>query len=191
MKRLILVAVAGAILPFGIALAQPAAGPPAPKTSGVDAKTATAIPVVPSTPAPSLLPLKDFMRHVVNPAAEGYWALSGAVDDQNRAPTDDAHWQQAYDRAAAVQEAGNQLLAEGRRIGDPVWIVNANKLVKGGQDAIKAAIARDVDAGFDAGSTMYDACYDCHEKYVVRPADSLYKHELEIPKPDGETKSLR
>jgi hypothetical protein len=171
MRKLILVAVAAAILPVGVALAQTAAAPGQGKTSGVDAKTATAIPVVPSTPAPSLLPIKDFMRHVVNPAAEGYWAL--------------------YDHAAAIQEAGNQLLAEGRRLGDPVWIVNANKLVKGGQDAIKAAIAKDPDAGFDAGSTMYDACYDCHEKYVVRPANSLYKHELEIPKPDGETKSLR
>ena len=191
MKTLILIASAVVILPVGVALAQGPQAPAKGKSSGVDAKTATAIPSVPSTPAPALLPIKDYMRHVVNPAAEGYWALSGAVDDQNRAPTDDAHWQQAYDRAAAVQEAGNQLLAEGRRIGDPVWIVNANKLVKGGQDAIKAAIARDVDAGFDAGSTMYDACYDCHEKYVVRPANSLYKHELEIPKPDGETKSLR
>jgi hypothetical protein len=191
MRKLILVAVAAAILPVGVALAQTAAAPGQGKTSGVDAKTATAIPVVPSTPAPSLLPIKDFMRHVVNPAAEGYWALSGAVDDQNRAPTDEAHWTAQYDHAAAIQEAGNQLLAEGRRLGDPVWIVNANKLVKGGQDAIKAAIAKDPDAGFDAGSTMYDACYDCHEKYVVRPANSLYKHELEIPKPDGETKSLR
>lgn len=191
MKKLILAAMACTILPVGVALTETAAAQQAPKTSGVDAKTATPIPVVPNTPSPSFLPIKDFMRHVVNPAAEAYWALSGVVDENNRAPTDEAHWTAEYDHAAAIQEAGNQLLAEGRRIGDPVWIVNANKLVKGGQDGIKAALAKDADAGFDAGSTMYDACYDCHAKYVVRPANSLYKHELEIPKPDGETKSLR
>lgn len=195
MKKLILACAACTILPVGVALAQTAASPAAPpaKTpvTGIDAKTAAPKPVVAATPSPSYLPIKDFMRHVVNPAAEAYWASSGAVDDKNKAPTDDASWQAEYDHAAAIQEAGNLLLAEGRRINDPVWITNANKLIKGGQDGIKASIAHDADAGFDAGSTMYDACYDCHAKYVVRPANSLYNHQTEIPKPEGDTHSLR
>jgi hypothetical protein len=195
MRKFILAAALCTLLPVGVALAQTAAAPkPAAqsdKETGVDRTKPQAKAVVPTTPAPSYLPIKDFMRHVVNPAAEGYWAASGAVDDNNKAPTDDAHWQTEYDHAAAIQEAGNMLLAQGRLINDPVWITNANKLIKGGQDGVKASVAHDSDAGFDAGSTMYDACYDCHAKYVVRAKDSLYDHKLDGDKPDGDTHSLR
>jgi hypothetical protein len=185
MNKLILAVVLCAALPVGVALAQtpaPGAAPAAP---------AAKAPPAPVVPAPSMLVIKDFMRHVVNPAAEGYWANSGIVDDADRAPKDEATWTAEYDHAAAIQEAGNQLLAEGRRINDPVWIANANELVQGGKDGIKASIAKNAEAGFDAGSKMYDACYACHAKYVVRPANSLYQHQTEIPKPDGSTKSLR
>jgi hypothetical protein len=72
-----------------------------------------------------------------------------------------------------------------------VWISNANELVQGGADGIKAAITKNSDANFDAGSKMYDACYACHAKYVVRPANSLYTHTPDLAKPDGDTKSLR
>jgi hypothetical protein len=186
MKRLMIAAAVVLALPVGAALAQaPAAqAPAAPKPAPA-----------PVAPAPALLPIKVFMRNVINPAAEGYWALSGIEEDsdgaKNRAPRDDAHWAKELENAAAIQEAGNMLLADGRRIEDPVWIKNANKLIVGGQQGIKAVMAKDENATFDAGSTMYEACYDCHAKYVIRPKNSLYGRDQEIPKPDGDTHSLR
>jgi hypothetical protein len=77
-NKLILAVALCAALPVGVALAQPPAAPKAP-----------AAPVAPSS---SMLPIKDFMRHVVNPAAEAYWAASGIVGDVDRAPKDDAGW---------------------------------------------------------------------------------------------------
>jgi hypothetical protein len=155
MNKLILAVVLCAALPVRVALAQAPAPAPAPKVA--------AAPVV---PAPSQLSLKDFMHHVINPAAEGYWAHSGEADAADRTPTDDATWQEEYDHAAAIQEAGNQLLADGHRLDDPVWIRNANKLVQGGKDGIKASIAKDATAGFEAGSEMSEGCFGCHGKYI-------------------------
>ena len=198
--KLILIASCAAVMlaGAGVALAQAPAAPAkpaAPAAPPAKAQVGPAPIVTPATPAPSYLAIKDFMRHVVNPAAEAYWAASGIDEDEtgkkDKAPKDDSHWSDQYDHAAALQEAGNLLLAEGRRIDDPVWIKNANKLILGGQQGIKASIAKDAEAGFDAGSTLYEACYDCHGKYVVRPQNSLYGRELQVPKPDGETRSLR
>ncbi len=151
MNKLILAVALCAALPVGVALAQA----PAAKT-----------PAASAVPAPSMLSLKDFMHHVINPAAEGYWAHSGEADAADRTPTDDATWQEEYDHAAAIQEAGNQLLADGRRLNDPVWIDSANKLVEGGRMGVAASIAKDPKAGFEAGSRMSEGCFACHGKYI-------------------------
>lgn len=191
MKRMMVSAALVLALPVGAALAQAPAAAPAPKAAAPAQKA----PPAPVAPAPSLLGIKQFMRNVVNPAAEAYWAQSGIEEDvegaKDRAPKDDAHWASQMDHAAAIQEAGNGLLAEGRRIDDPVWIRNANLMIKSGQDAIKAIQAKNAEAAFDAGSGMYQACYECHGKYIVRPKNSLYGREMQIPKPEGDTRSLR
>src|SRR5258707_14873107 len=74
----------------------------------------------PPKPAPqrTLLSVKEVMRHIVNPAAETYWAHSGVVDDEkganDRAPTSQAEWNISIDSAAQLAEAGNLLMMEGR-----------------------------------------------------------------------------
>jgi hypothetical protein len=42
-----------------------------------------------------------------------------------------------------------------------------------------AASAHDHDKTNDAGSAMYDACFNCHGRYIPRPKDSLYKHDID------------
>jgi hypothetical protein len=52
-------------------------------------------------------------------------------------------------------------------------------LTNAGLSAMAAVNAKDRTKTFDAGSAMYDACYQCHGKYIQRPKDSLYKHDID------------
>jgi hypothetical protein len=143
---------------------------------------ATAPPGVPSQ-AKVLLPVKDVMRHIVNPAAELYWKAGGEVDDaegaKKRAPTpeDNARWGATLDAAYTLQESGNLLMMQGRARDDDRWMKLAQQLTDAGVLAVAAAQARDEKKTFDAGSALYNACFACHAKYIPRPANSLYTHK--------------
>jgi len=144
------------------------------------------------TPPPAnLLPVKLVMKHIVNPAAELFWKAGGEVDtaegETKRAPTpeDDARWNAAVDAAAQLQEAGNLLAMPGRARDNDKWMKFAGDLNSAGVLAMKAAQARDPKAMDDAGSALYNACFECHAKYIPRPANSLYNHRNE---PDSDFK---
>ncbi|HZZ66906.1 MAG TPA: hypothetical protein VFE18_01920 [Phenylobacterium sp.] len=171
-----------AVLP---ALAQTPPGsdpaiPPAPKPA-----PAMANPIAPiQAPGRVLLGVKDIMRHIVNPAAEAYWARSGEIDDEkgatDRTPTDDANWKISLDSAAQLVEAGNLLQMEGRaRDPNGPWMKYAIQLTNAGLAGMAATQAKDHDKTFNAGSAIYDACFACHGRYIVRPKDSLYKHDID------------
>src|SRR6185437_9074975 len=155
-------------LPFAIAavaaLSLPAlAQPQAAKPAAAPAAKATAIPPI-AAPGRSLLSTKDVMRHIVNPAAEAFWARSGVVDDEkganDRTPADAANWAISLDSAAQLVEAGNLLQMEGRaRDPDGPWMKYSVQLTKAGLAGMAAAQAKDHDKTFDAGSAIYDACY--------------------------------
>jgi hypothetical protein len=142
-------------------------------------------------PSPGLLPVKLVMKHIVNPAAELFWKAGGEVDtaegETKRAPTadDDARWSAALDAAAQLQEAGNLLKMPGRARDDGQWMKFAGDLNAAGALAMKAAQARDPKAMDDSGSALYNACFECHAKYIPRPANSLYKH---FNQPDSDFK---
>ncbi|MFI4966072.1 MAG: hypothetical protein ACHP9T_11985 [Caulobacterales bacterium] len=147
------------------------------------AQTARAKPI-PAAPQRTLLSVKDVMRYIVNPAAETYWAHSGEVDDEkganDRIPTSQAEWNISIDTAAQIAEAGNLLMMEGRaRDPNGPWMKYALALNQAGVAGIAAASAKDHDKTNDAGSAMYDACYSCHGRYIQRPKDSLYKHDID------------
>jgi hypothetical protein len=184
MKRVSILAVALAGV-GGIALAQAPAKPaPAakPTAAGPAAKAPPLTPI--AAPGRTLLSTKEVMAHIVNPAAETFWAHSGVVDDEkganDRTPQDAANWKLSLDSAAQLVEAGNLLQMEGRaRDPDGPWMKYAVQLTKAGLAGMAAAQAKDHDKTFDAGSAMYDACYACHGKYIPRPKDSLYKHDID------------
>lgn len=146
------------------------------------AKPAAAAPVTP--PKQTLLSVRDVMRHIINPAAETYWAHSGEVDDEkganDRVPTAQAEWNINIDTAAQIAEAGNLLMMDGRARdpGGP-WLKYAQALNAAGIAGMAAATAHDHDKTNDAGSAMYDACFQCHGRYIPRPKDSLYKHDID------------
>ncbi|THD64726.1 hypothetical protein [Phenylobacterium sp.] len=162
-----------------------------PALAQTSAKPATAAPSAakPATPPAGaqkgvMLSVKDVMRHIVNPAAETYWAHSGEVDDakgaNDRIPTKDSDWAVNIDTAAQIAEAGNLLMMDGRaRDPNGPWMKYAMALNAAGVAGMAAASAHDHDKTNDAGSAMYDACFQCHGKYIQRPKDSLYKHDID------------
>jgi hypothetical protein len=159
------------------ALAQTPASTPAPKA---------APPAGAATPAAkgAMLSVKDVMRHIINPAAETYWAHSGEVDDEkganDRIPTAQAEWNINIDTAAQITEAANLLMMDGRaRDPNGPWMKYALALNAAGIAGMAAATAHDHDKTNDAGSAMYDACFQCHGRYIPRPKDSLYKHDID------------
>ncbi len=174
---IVIAAVLASALP---ALAQtPASKPTAKPTVAPNSAIAPIL-----APGRTLLSTKEVMRHIVNPAAETFWAHSGVVDDEkganDRTPTDEANWKLSMDSAAQLVEAGNLLQMEGRaRDPNGPWMKYALQLTNAGVRGMAAALAKDHDKTFDAGSAMYDSCYACHGKYIVRPKDSLYRHDID------------
>ena len=63
-------------------------------------------------PKPNLLMTLEFMRQVINPAANAYWAQAGSLDDEqgtsiSGAPVEEYEWEDQLHRAAILMEAGN------------------------------------------------------------------------------------
>jgi hypothetical protein len=169
---------------------------PAPSKPALATKPAPAAPAKPgaapaaAAPTPPagavLLSVKDVMRHIVNPAAEAFWARSGEVDDEkganDRIPKaeDDANWKVTMDSSAQLVEAGNRLLLDARaNDASGAWKKYALALTNAGLAGMSASQAKNHDKTNDAGNAMYDACFQCHGRYIVRPKDSLYKHDID------------
>jgi hypothetical protein len=80
------------------------------------------------------------------------------------------------DAAAIVAEAGNLLAMEARgHAADARWMRYARQLTDGGIASMAAARAKDPDKATDAGGEMYNACFNCHARYIPRPKNSLWK----------------
>jgi len=54
----------------------------------------------------------------------------------------------------------------GRAAGDD-WIEYSRGLIDAGELAMKAALAQDADALFDAGGRIYQVCLACHNQYLI------------------------
>ncbi len=59
------------------------------------------------------------------------------------------------------------------------WMKYAIALNKAGIAGMAAATTHDHDKTNEAGNAMYDACFQCHGRYIPRPKDSLYKHDID------------
>jgi hypothetical protein len=126
-----------------------------------------------------MLSVREVMRHIVNPAAETYWKHTGEIDTTDgatdRTPTADADWVETVNAAAQVQEAGNLLMMDGRARDQGPWMKYAQALTNAGALAMAAAQAKDHDRVFNAGGEIYNACFNCHARYIQRPKNSLWK----------------
>lgn len=189
MKTKIIVAALALVLPFGVAMAAQQQSEDGGSTASLRAYQGPGH-LEPKDIQVNLLPTLIYMRQVINPTANAYWAQAGSLDDEGSdkvigAPEQDYEWDDQISRAAILMEAGNGLHAAGREHNgacvdnatascEAVWDYYVQELIDGGADALHASQAHDAKAAFDAGSKMYDACYGCHARYIPRPTRSLY-----------------
>jgi hypothetical protein len=86
-------------------------------------------------------------------------------------------WQAVENAALALSETANLIMVPGRMCenGRPVpldqedyrmWAAN---LAAAGEEALKAAQSRNLDAMVDVSGTLSDACAQCHEVYRDKP----------------------
>lgn len=82
------------------------------------------------------------------------------------APKTDDDWFRLQMHGLAVAEAGNLLMMAPRARDNGEWMRLSAALVDQGVAAAKAAEAKDLDALFEAGGPLYEACLHCHERYI-------------------------
>jgi hypothetical protein len=136
-------------------------------------------PAPPPSPFRPVADVKQLMASVIEPAADEYWDAVGSIVDAKGvteiAPKTDAEWKAVRDHAYVFTEGGNLLMMSGRAKDDGDWITFSQALVEVGQRAIKAAEAKDTKAVFDVGAEVYQACVNCHAKYIAPGAPASPK----------------
>jgi hypothetical protein len=131
-----------------------------------------AIPCFAQAPSsyPPFASLADIMAGILLPKSNAVFGVT------KQAPKNDSDWTSVQTDAAVLVEAGNLILARGRRKenGEPVphsadFKRHVQALVAAAKGAHKAALQKDPDAVFVACEPLYQACYGCHEAYRFCP----------------------
>jgi len=114
--------------------------------------------------------VEEIMDGIVIPAAEVVWESVGTTISadgvEEHAPRDDEEWHEVRASALAIAEAGNLLMFESRAKDQGDWIKFCKELIRTAVDAAKAAEKKDAEALLDAGGYVYEACTNCHLKYL-------------------------
>jgi hypothetical protein len=142
--------------------------------------------------------VKDIMQSMVDPSADVVWNSVATIATQegteDRRPKTDEEWNNVRHHAMIVAEATNLLIMPGRRMARPgersdnpevelhpeeiealinqdrkVWIDFAHGLNDELAVALKAIEAKDVQALFDVGEAIDEACEHCHRHYWYPP----------------------
>ena len=142
-----------------------------PKAASITATTATA----PASSAATMVPvvtMKQLMDEVFEPAADQYWSAVRSTTDKNgtvdHSPKTDEEWAAVRNQATVLAEAANLMMLEGRAVNRGEWLTLAKAMSTTAVRARDAAIAHERTRVFDTGAELYDACVNCHAKYMVQ-----------------------
>ena len=119
--------------------------------------------------------MRKLMVEKVDPTAKVYWSAVQYVSDETGnheiRPRSDAEWTRTREAAERVGDYAALMrtpaYAEGR---GQDWQEFAQGLSDVAGLAAQAAEAKDADAVFEVGSTMYNVCSACHQVYMTSPA---------------------
>ncbi|WP_174275322.1 hypothetical protein [Sphingomonas bacterium] len=117
-------------------------------------------------------PFKEFMGHVVQPAAARFWAGSGTVYDatglHDRTPTTPEGWEAVEGGGLELVEIGNVLKLPARvRSPQADWIGHADMIIALAREAAQAAEHHDKAAMLSVGSRLDAACEACHIEFMT------------------------
>jgi hypothetical protein len=129
-------------------------------------------PAVAAKPVVAVRPIasiKQIMNGIVAPGANAVFnAVSTTVTQKGIEevfPRNDEEWAALGNSAAALAEAGNMMMVEGRAVDAGDWIKMSQALVDAGTLALKAVDAKSTDAVLTAGEKVNESCDNCHERY--------------------------
>lgn len=132
--------------------------------------TPPSVSATPPAATPPLASVRQLMIGVVEPAANAVFnSVSTTVTDkgtEEKAPSTPEEWEAIGASAAALGEAGQWLLMDGRAVDRQDWPRMAQAMVEAARLTIKAAESRSPQAVFDAGGELYVACDNCHRQYM-------------------------
>lgn len=126
-------------------------------------------------PRPPLRPVatvRQLMEGTVQPASEVLFQSVATIITKEGveeiAPRTTEDWMHVWESAITLTETGNLLMMDGRARDSGEWMKQAQALIEAGKLAVKAAEAKNPQALFDAGGTIYEACEQCHERYHAK-----------------------
>lgn len=115
--------------------------------------------------------LEQLMEATVAPAADAVFNSAVWINGEPvGVPTTEAEWEDVEHGAITLAEASNLLLMPGRLkdVGD--WRRFAHDLNAGARAAERAALNKNLDEILQAGDLIYQACTNCHAKYLKPPS---------------------
>jgi hypothetical protein len=124
-------------------------------------------------PFHTTLTTKQLMSWIIDPNATAIWNSVGSITTEKgteeRHPKTDEEWAAFRNAAATLIESGNLLMLDGRAVDNDQWMATSRGMADAAATVLEAAEAKDVEAYFDAGGVLYEACTACHSKYLVGP----------------------
>ncbi|MFC4307589.1 cytochrome c [Steroidobacter flavus] len=151
-------------------LLQAACGKPAPVASPGT--------VTGAIPFDTSVDTRQLMSWMIDPSSKVvFGAVASIVTDkgeENVQPRTDEEWNTVRNNAVTVLEAGNLLMIEGRSRNSQIqdvadWNAKARAMSAAARTAIEATEVKDPEALFAASGDIYQACTDCHAKYIFTP----------------------
>ncbi len=135
----------------------------------VGARTARQTPATTTAALTPVASVKQIMNGIVNPGATTVFdAVSTTISDkgiEEKAPQNDAEWAVIGDSAAALAEAGNLLMMDGRLVDRTDWITMSQAMIDASKQTLKAVEAKSTDGVLEAGSALNTSCDNCHRRY--------------------------
>jgi hypothetical protein len=122
---------------------------------------------------PPFKPVADtklLMQAVVDPNADLIWDAVKVImtkeGDENIRPKSDEQWIAVRNAAISVAESGNLLMMVPRAKDGGEWMQRAQEMITAGEEARRAAEAKNAEKLFTVGGDLYDSCSNCHRKYL-------------------------
>ncbi len=113
---------------------------------------------------------KLLMQATIDPTADEIWDAVKTVVTKDTTeeirPKTNEEWTAVRNSAVTLAESGNLLMMVPRAKDGGEWMVRSQELIESSERAIRAAEAKNADQLFTAGGDIYDACSNCHRKYM-------------------------
>ena len=140
------------------------------RSSVIGALVSTAAMTSGCSTQPSYQPVatvEQIMEASVEPTSNAVFDAAAWVNGvQVGGPRTDDDWKMVEANALMLAEAGNLLLMGSRAKDQVGWVTRTQAMMDAANEAARAAQAKNTDAIFNAGTTIYRACLGCHLQYI-------------------------